>query len=50
MDHFVIAISRDPSHNQLPNADIIQAFLNSVFLLSEDASLCQIEVKPANTH
>jgi hypothetical protein len=23
MDHLVIAISRDPSHNQLPNADTI---------------------------
>jgi hypothetical protein len=23
MDHLVIAISRDPSHNQLPNTDTI---------------------------
>jgi hypothetical protein len=35
MDHLVIAISRDPSHNQLPNADIIIMFY---FVLSSGRS------------
>ena len=31
MDHLVIAICRDPSHNQLPNADSI-AYTSKIFL------------------
>jgi hypothetical protein len=31
MDHLVIAISRDPSHNQLPNADTI-AYTSKILL------------------
>jgi hypothetical protein len=31
MDHLVIAICRDPSHNQLPNADTI-AYTSKILL------------------
>jgi hypothetical protein len=31
MDHLETAISRDPSHNQLPNADII-AYTSKILL------------------
>ena len=31
MDHLVIAISRNPSHNQLPNADTI-AYTSKILL------------------
>ena len=31
MDHLMIAISRDPSHNQLPNADTI-AYTSKIML------------------
>jgi hypothetical protein len=31
MDHLVIAISRDPSHNQLPNADTL-AYTSKILL------------------
>jgi hypothetical protein len=31
MDHLVIAISRDPSHNQLPNVDTI-AYTSKILL------------------
>jgi hypothetical protein len=31
MDHLVIAISRNPSHNQLPNADTI-AYISKILL------------------
>jgi hypothetical protein len=38
MDHPVIAICRDPSHNQLPNADTI-AYTSKILLKGADISV-----------
>ena len=38
MDHLVIAISRDPSHNQLPNADTI-AYTRKILLKGPDIAV-----------
>ena len=38
MDHVVIAISRDPSHNQLPNADTI-AYTSKILLKDPDIAV-----------
>ena len=38
MNHLVITISRDPSHNQLPNADTI-AYASKILLIDPDIAV-----------
>ena len=49
MEHLVIAISGDPSHNQLPNADTI-AYTSKILLKNPDIAVSCETMPGPNKH